>query len=308
MSSAHAGVRSAILPALRMGLPRRWLADLRRPHACKGVEAEELRIRNRLRKPAAEAIIAALSVQSACGGIFSSMPSRRTASATRSRSSSWPPPRPRSRSAHAGALKRLLELQHQRRRRPPAGTRPRGRRAARACLLGPELAHRVDERGLQTAEAEVERLAAPHPDRELEAPRVAFAREPVDLGAARDSPGPSCAPPCRAPRRRRRRGWLRAARSRRGRSTARAACGRRSRSGTGTAARSGRARGSSPPRGRGGGRPATNGSRAAAASAFAVERPISSAPIRPGPLVAATAPESRELDAGARRAPRRRPR
>ena len=75
----------------------------------------------------------------------------------------------------------------------------------------------------------------------------------------------------------------------RGRARRAAACARRSRAGRGTAARPGRARGRATRRGRGGGRPATSGSPRAQASAFAAERPTSSAPIEPGPCVTATA-------------------
>ncbi len=66
----------------------------------------------------------------------------------------------------------------------------RSARRASVCVRA-EVAHLVDERRLQPAEAEVERVAAAHPEREVERARVALAREAVDRGSARDSRGPS---------------------------------------------------------------------------------------------------------------------
>ena len=96
----------------------------------------------------------------------SSRPRRRRSPAarSRSRSSAWPHARPRARP------------------RSRAGRRRRGRRGgARASLA--QVAHPVEQRGLEPAEAEVElaRSAA----REVERVRVALARQPVDLRAAR---------------------------------------------------------------------------------------------------------------------------
>ena len=134
-------------------------------------------------------------------------------------------------------------------------------------------------------------------------PPAAPARRPPD---SRDRASER---PCRRPRRRRRRACCRAPRSRRGRST------RASRVWPPLAIRhtNGGSKGSPSPRSP---RPrpsprtklaatcpcrwstAANGSSRAAAIAFALESPTSSAPIRPGPWVAATSSTSSRLAAG----------
>ena len=199
--------------------------------------------------------MAALSVQSAAGGIFSSMPRAAHTSSTRDRSSgvgrhAAPDRQP----AVSRALQRLAQLDHQGLdHRPLVGRRQVGTPSER--LLGAEIADLVDERRLQPAEAEVERGAASHPEREVEGARVALARQAVDRGAAGVAEAHQARAPCRAPRPRRRRGSSRAARIRRVARRSQAACAPRWRSGRGTVARAGPVRGSSPPRARAGGRP-----------------------------------------------------
>ena len=173
----------------------------------EGVEAEELRIRDRLREPRRRRRSSPrCRCRAPAAGSSARCRARAQSAASRARSSELAAtPPPTASPLRAGALERLLDLDHQR------STTARWKEAARSARraldpLGPELAHLVDERGLQPAEAEVERVRAPHPDREVERLGVALERQPVDLGAARDSRGPSAAPPCRAPRRPRRRG------------------------------------------------------------------------------------------------------
>ena len=116
---------------------------------------------------------------------------RRTAPPRARAGASWPPRRPRSPAGGApvrsSACSSLTIRDSTTARSNDAA---RSARRASVCVRA-ELPHLVDERGLQPAEAEVERVAAAHPDREVERLRVALARQAVDRGAARDSRGPS---------------------------------------------------------------------------------------------------------------------
>ena len=208
---------------------------------------------------AAEAIIAALSVQSSGGGTFSSTPSP----AARSRSTrvgrhAAAEREPRARLGRPARARRAGSAP----RRSRARRRRRGRRRARARLLLPQVAHRVEQRGLQAREGEVEARDA-RGGRERERGRVARSAPASTAPARPDSGSPSSraplsnASPGRVVERAPEHLVARPARSR-----APAACGRPRRAGTGTAAPSARARGRWRRRAPAGGRPA----RAAAAA------------------------------------------
>ena len=128
-------------------------------------------------------------------------------------------------------------------------------------------------------------------------PRARGDRSPRRPG----SQGRAAARPCRRLRRPRRRASSRERRTVRARGRRGAWCVHRSRAGRGTAARADRRRGRARPRAPEGGRPARAGSRAHA-SAFAADRPTSSAPISPGPWVTATVSTSSRLAPASARA------
>ncbi len=224
--------------------------------SCQGVEAQVVRIRRRLEEAGRRGDHRRV-VGAELGAARASAAGRapRTARPTRSRSTELAAtPPPSATASHSPAAERLLELGDQLAddRRLEAGGEVGAAPLDLACV---QLADRVEERRLQAAEAEVEARVARHRDREVERrrdrPRAPGARSP----GRPDSRARAGARPCRAPRRPRRRASGRAPRSRRAPRPRRAACGRRSRSGTGTAARAARARGSWPRRGRAGGRP-----------------------------------------------------
>ena len=123
---------------------------------------------------AAEAIIAALSVQSGSGA------NRASASVERSSEfAATPPTTASARSPVSAAAARSRPT----RARTIARWYEAARSARRCVELGRgEVAHRVQERGLEAGEREVE--AGDARDRERERRRVAVPREPVDLGAA----------------------------------------------------------------------------------------------------------------------------
>ena len=252
-------------------------------------------------KRAAEAIIAALSVQSESGTSFSRSPSSSQSASVRSRSSALaatPPPSAIAGHSPGAAARSSLATSWSTIARWKEAARSARRRSVSS---GPSSRDPVDERRLQAAEAEVEPALA-HRHRELERPRDRRPRRPAGSPGRPDSRARAAGRPCRRPRRPRRpRVCAEDLEARSARGHRRAACGRRSRSGRGTAARADRARGSWPRRARAGGRPGSSGLRCAAASALAVLRPTSSAPIRPGPWVTAIASD---VGAGGRRPPR----
>ncbi len=166
-------------------------------------------------KRAAEAIIAALSVQSSIGDQLQLAPrAPRTARRRGSRSSALAAtPPPSATRLPLPALQRALEL----RRRAGStiaalvGGGEVGARFARPLLA--ELAHLVDERGLQAAEGEVEARVARHRDRETRTRPGRPPRPRAGSPGRPDSRGRAGARPCRRPRPPRRRACRRAPRT-----------------------------------------------------------------------------------------------
>ena len=148
---------------------------------------------------AAEAIIAALSVQSASGASAASGRARPQLRVGGDAADD------RDRARRSGGLDPPDERAHD---RPLVARGEVG--APRLELAGVQVAHRVEQRGLQPGEREVEPRHAG--DREVVRLRVALAGEHVDLAPARDSRARAAAHPCRTPRRRRRRASSRAPR------------------------------------------------------------------------------------------------
>ena len=167
-----------------------YLLSASRP-AGEGVEAEELGVRDRLQEPGG-ARRSSPRCRCTARAAGSSARGRELAQSASSRARSSelaatpPPTATRCAPVWSSACSSL----------PISGsTTARWKEAARSArrastCSGPEVAHGVDERGLQPAEAEVERVGAAHADREVERRGIALAREPVDLGAARESRGP----------------------------------------------------------------------------------------------------------------------
>ena len=134
---------------------------------------------------------------------------RAAARSRRPRRRARPPP-----SSRAGCAAARVAASRPAGRRPPPGSWRRGRRGARERPSVAELADRVEQRRLQAAEAEVEAagrgvIATGNVERLRVAARAPRARSPARPG----SRGRAAAPPCRAPRRRRRRASGRAPRS-----------------------------------------------------------------------------------------------
>ena len=155
-----------------------------------------------------------------------------------------------------------------------ARSAPRASALRRRCP-----AYAIEQRGLQPAEAEVELAGSAAGEVE------GAAHRPLGRGcrwrAPRDSPARAGVHPCRRPRPPRRRASGRARCSSRAGPPGRGRYGRRWPPGTGRGTRSARRPACPPPRARADGRQGSSGSRRAAASALAEDRPTSSAPISP---------------------------
>ena len=222
--------------------------------------------------------MAALSVQSASGARVAS------ASALRSSELAATPPTTAIRPAPSSAAAGAGALDERRDDRALVGGGQVGPPALQ--LVRRQVAHRVEKRGLQAGEGEVE--AGHARDREGRTPPD---RRRGRRGRARrlpDSPARAGARPCRRPRRRRRRASSPRPRSPRASRTSRSSVcpplASRQRNGGSSGSGWRYSEATCPCRWSTG----ISGSRRDQASAFAAERPTRSAPISPGPCVTAT--------------------
>ena len=166
-----------------------------------GVEGEVVREGEAGTSRAALAIIAALSVHSSRGGTFSSAPrpSRRSRSGPIGRHAAADGQAPQ-----AGLLQRALGALGERLDdRVLVGGGEVGAALVRGVLA--EVAHAVEQRGLQPGEGEVQAREA-RGDREVERAGVAVARPGARAPGRPGSRARAGARPCRTPRRPRRRG------------------------------------------------------------------------------------------------------